>query len=710
MKNKFTSGLCVMMCLVIVLSMFAACSIKDKNTDNTTTTLSPDNQWYVGNGTYEPVILDSFELADLVNEALGEEAKDFTGDLNTLTPEQIQKVENLAADKGLIIEKDEGGNTVIKEFEVPTTQATPEEFSQIMNQASVVNPSNVTPSQYEEISKVANDNGMVAITKPSSGEVQVIKPVTTAPVQTNNAPSSNVVITPTGTSVINPTAPSKPVQNPVNPTVNGTTNAFAPSMSVPSTQSTTRHTAPTDPPETTRPRPTGNTTYATAPTYTAGSTMGTTKPIPLAASKWVNTFGGSKNDLFADISATPDGGAVAVGVSFSTEGRRPEAAQTGTCGIIVKYNEKGKLAWSKIVDADDSVTFEDVAILGDGSMIVVGYTSSTDFFSAAEYKCSGTTEGVIMKFNSKGDEIWRKALGGSATDLIYSVYPMSDGGFVVGGKSESTDSDLKNLGSQLRKAFVFRYDASGNIVWKQALSGSKHCSVDDLVVNSAGDVYAAISNASGDGEFADLEGAKTGRRTAVVMKLGNSGNILWKKLFYDTGATNLQSIALTPDGGCVVAGNYTSGTGGNQYSFKSFINGGAAGTQDGMIIKIDAAGVTRWVLPLIGIENDFVTGITEINGGYAVTGYTASYNRDFPVPIKGNYDSFIYTITELGKTKNIYSFGGSYSDNARAICSNGSSIYVAGSTNSPDVYFENCEKKAAEKVAKAYVCCFEFDD
>ncbi len=703
MRNKFTSGLCVMMCLVICLSMFAACSIKDKNTDNTTTTLSPDNQWYVGNGTYEPVVLDNVELADLVNEALGEEAKNFTGDLNTLTPEQIQKVENLAADKGLIIEKDEGGNTVIKEFEVPTTQATPEEFSQIMNQASVVNPSNVTPSQYQEISKVADDKGMVAITKPSSSEVQVIKPVTTVPVQNNNVPSSSVVITPTGPSVINPTVP-------VNPTVNGTTNSFAPSV-VPSSQPTSHHTAPTDPVGTSKTtRPSGNTTYATAPTYTAGSTMGTTKPIPLAASKWVNTYGGSKNDLFADISATSDGGAVAVGVSFSTEGRRPEATQTGTCGIMVKYNEKGKVAWSKIVDANDSVTFEDIAILGDGSMIVVGYTSATDFFSPAEYKCSGTTEGVIMKFNSKGEEVWRKAIGGSATDLIYSVYPMSDGGFVVGGKSESTDSDFKNIGTQIRKAFVFRCDASGNIMWKQALSGSKHCSVDDLVVSPSGEVYAAISNASGDGEFADLEGAKTGRRTAVVMKLGNGGNILWKKLFYDTGATNLQSIALSPDGGCVVAGSYTSGTGGNQYSFKSFINGGAAGTQDGMIIKIDAAGVTRWVLPLIGIESDFVTGITSINGGYAVTGYTASYNRDFPVPIKGNYDSFIYTITEHGKAKNVYSFGGTLSDNARAICSSGSSLYVAGSTNSADVYFENCEKKAAEKAAKAYVCRFEFSN
>lgn len=686
MKNKFTSGLCVMMCLVLVLSMFAACSVKDKTDDNTTTTLSPDNQWYVGNGTYEPVTLSSVELVELVNQALGEEAKDFTGDLSTLTPEQIEKVENLAADKGLIIEKDEGGNTVIKEFEVPTTQATPEEFSQIMNQASVVDPSNVTPSEYEEISKVASDNGMVAVTKPSSGEVQVIKPVpsTTAPsaAGNNTVSSSNVVITPTGTSVVNPAL---------------------------TTQSTTRHTAPTDAP-TTKPQQTVTATYVPVTNFTAGSTMGTTKEMPIASSQWVNTFGGSSNDLFADLATTADGDVVAVGITFSPEGRRPEASQTGTCGIIVKYNEKGKLQWNKLYDSDESVTFEDIAILSDGSMIVVGYTSATDFFTPAEYKCSGTTEGVIIKLNAKGEEIWRKALGGSATDLVYTVYPTSDGGFVIGGKSESEDFDFKNIGTQLRKAFVFKYDASGNVLWKQALSGSKHCSVDDIVVSPSGEIYAALSNASGDGEFADLEGAKTGRRTAVVLKLGSGGNVLWKKLFYDTGVTNLQSIELAADGGCVIAGNYTSGAGGNKYSFNGIYNGGAAGTHDGMVIKLDAAGVTKWCLPLIGFENDYITDITEIDGGYAVSGYTASSNRDFSIPGKGNYDSFIYTITERGKAKNVYSFGGSLSDTARAIGSSGSTLYVVGSTNSSDVYFAECENKAAEKAAMAYVCRFEFDE
>lgn len=689
MKNKFTSGLCVMMCLVLVLSMFAACSVKDKTDDNTTTTLSPDNQWYVGNGTYEPVTLTNFELVELVNQALGDEAKDFTGDLNSLTPEQIQKVENLAADKGLIVQKDEGGNTVIKEFEVPTTQASPEEFSQIMNQASVVDPSNVTPSEYQEISKVADDNGMVAVTKPSTGEVQVIKPVTTAPVQNTQNATGNVVITPSGTSIVNPSN-----------NVSGSTA---------NTQPTARPSAPTDPVVTTKHTTAFTGPYSPSATFTAGSTAGTTKEMPLASSQWVNTFGGSSNDLFADLATTSDGGVVTVGITFSPEGRRPEASQTGTCGVIAKYNNKGKLQWNKLYDSDESVTFEDVTVLSDGSIIVVGYTSATDFFSPAEYKCSGTTEGVILKLNSKGEEIWRRAVGGSATDLIYCVYPTNDGGFVIGGKSESTDSDFKNVGTLLRKAFVFKCDANGNIVWRQALSGSKHCSADDIVVNSSGDVYAVISNASGDGEFADLEGAKTGRRTSVVMKLSKTGSVLWKKIFYDTGATNIQSIELSSDGGCVIAGNYTSGTGGNKYSFKDIYNGGAAGTNDGMIIKIDAAGVTRWYLPLIGFENDYITGITKVDGGYAVSGYTASSNRDFAISGEGNYDAYIYTITEHGKAKNIYSFGGTNSDTARAICATGSDIFVVGSTTSSDIYFANCEKKPTEKAAMAFACRFEFD-
>ncbi|MBQ4626584.1 MAG: hypothetical protein IJB45_04955, partial [Clostridia bacterium] len=106
MKNKSTAMLSLLMCLVLIISTFAACSIKDDNKDSTTTTLLPNESWQAGvPDTYEPVTITTVELVELVSEALGEDAEGFNGDLNTLTPEQQEKVEQLAADKGLIIDK-----------------------------------------------------------------------------------------------------------------------------------------------------------------------------------------------------------------------------------------------------------------------------------------------------------------------------------------------------------------------------------------------------------------------------------------------------------------------------------------------------------------------------------------------------------------------------------------------------------------------------
>ena len=127
MKNKFTSRLCVFMCFILILSTFAACSIKKDNDTTTTAPVIPNNEWVPGIDTYVPVTITDVELVQLVSEALGDEASGFNGDLNTLTPEQLEKVEDLANDKGLVVEKDENNNTVIKKEDVPATNITPEQ-------------------------------------------------------------------------------------------------------------------------------------------------------------------------------------------------------------------------------------------------------------------------------------------------------------------------------------------------------------------------------------------------------------------------------------------------------------------------------------------------------------------------------------------------------------------------------------------------------
>lgn len=652
MKNKFTARLAAFMCLVLIISTFAACSVKtDKGNDETTNSVNAGGDSWVadGNNIYEPVTITDVELVQLVNDALGSEAAGWDGNLGSLTSDQLEKVEQAAQDKGLIVEKDESGNTVIKKEEVPTTQATPEEVTNLMNQVSVEDLSNVSPSQYAELSRVAAENNMAVVTKPGTSEVQIVKPVSTTRRQT---PATQ--------------ATTKKTQQPI-ATAAKTTSVYIP--------------------------PTHKPIETIAPTKT---------PVPSFSTAWVNTVSNTKNDILYS-SEVFDKGVVSVGISF-IQGSSKAAAN------IVAYNEKNRELWSKIISGNNTISFEDVTVLNDGSIVAVGYCRAEDVEGTtdADYKCKGTIEGFAVKFDEDGDIIWQRFYGGSAGDMIYAVSATPDGGFVMGGKSESSDADLKGLGSLKTKTFIFKCDSNGNIQWRQALSGSKHSTVEDLTTNSAGDIYAAIACVTGDGEFAEIEGTQTGKRTTVVAKLNSAGDFVWKQCFWDTGITNLYSIETAPDGGCVVAGYYSARAEGNKGSFKDFYNAGNPGTYDCMIVKINPNGQTGWMTPLIGFESDYITGITKINGGYAVSGYTTSTNRDFPVSNKGDHDLFVYTVNEYGTKKNVYSMGGSASDTAGGICSDGgSSVYICGATNSADGYFAECSAKGSENTAVGFVARFE---
>lgn len=630
MKNKFTARLSVFMCLVLLISCFAACSVKPDNTGSST--LLPDDSWQSGTG-YDKVVIGQVELVDLVKEALGDETpEDFKGDLSTLTPEQLEKVEDLAEDKNLIVEKDDKGDTVIKKEEIPTTQASKDEIDKIFDKASVKDPSNLTPEEVSRIEDVADKEGMVVQTKPNGEGVVIVKPVTTtkklttAPKTTERVLQTEKDKSPSTTSVY------KPVTNKVT------------------------------------------------------SPMGTS-PIKVSAisASWKSNYNSTSHSVFVDNEATPDGGSVCVGITLAEMDDGTGKMINDSTGLIVKYDKNGKQQWSAIHQADATTSYEDVTVLEDGSIIAVGYTLGSNAAPPHEYAVPGTVEAIMVKYSAKGNLEWTKILGGSDGDMLYAVAATSDGGFVVGGKSISVDGDFADLSPYAIKAFVFKCTADGNVTWRSALSGTAHSAVESLAVSSSGDIFATISVVARDGDYAsicDVAGRKT-----VIAKFTSTGKRSWAKGLYESGVVNMHASTATDDGGVVIAGFYTTSSKGNIYSFKDLYNGGMPGTFDGIMIKYDANGNTVWTSTIVGFESDYITGITKINGGYAVTGYSASSNRDFAGVQKGDYDAFIYTVSNHGKLGAYHNIGGSSADNARAICTNGNTIFVCGSTNSSDVDF-----------------------
>ncbi len=663
MKNKSNAFLCIMMCVVLIASVFVACDVKDDEKEPPAAAQEGTIIHEVPvEPSYSKLFIADVELAEILEEVLDQDLKGESPEvlyekLEQLDETQKETFKDIATDKGYIVEE-EGGKLNV--YESQEEQAPSALVTDIFNQASISDPNNVTPEEFTRLEQIAATNNLQVVTKNNGAVALVTRVPATTKVNITKAP---VVV-------------SKP------PVI-----TQAPNHNKEDYKTTIRVEIPSYNP----------------PTAGAVAPMGTTLPkTQLAKADWLETFGNDSHHIFTNNATTSDGGTVAVGATLSVGG---DGKSKGFGAIVVKYNKDGSVAWKDTINANQICQFENVAVLKDGSIVAVGYTSGTtiDGVTDADFKTKGSVEGFVVKYSADGSKKFSKMIGGSGADMVYGIAPTADGGFVIGGKAGSPDGDFSGVGTLKYKAFVMKLDANGNVAWTNAISSSLHSAVKNIAVAPNGDIYATVETVADDGEFADIAGTKKGLETTVLMKLNSAGNIQWKKCYHGAGRTQLYAVIATNDG-CVIAGQYASGPDGtNSGTFADIYNGGNQGTFDGMIIKVGADGSQKWKKPLIGFQNDYVTDIAAVPGGFALSGYTNSTNRDFALKNNGETDSFVYVITAYGDLQTVSSFGGSSADNARGICSDGKTVYISGFTNSGDGSFANASVKGSDGKGAAMV-------
>lgn len=149
--------------------------------------------------------------------------------------------------------------------------------------------------------------------------------------------------------------------------------------------------------------------------------------------QWQKTLGGSEGDNLRDIRQTSDGGYIAVGRSFSSNGNISN--HNGGRGWVVKLSSTGTLQWEKSLGENLYVGLESVKEISGGYVIagsingqIYGYPTSPNYW--------------IVKINNSGTLIWEKTMGGSEIDTASNIILSSDGGFVVTGNSNSLNGDI----------------------------------------------------------------------------------------------------------------------------------------------------------------------------------------------------------------------------------------------------------------------------
>lgn len=263
---------------------------------------------------------------------------------------------------------------------------------------------------------------------------------------------------------------------------------------------------------------------------------------------WVTTIGGSKYDIFNYVTPIDDG-YIAVGRSYS-----PELIGVGTRSddaIIVKFDLNGNLLWTRTFGGSKSDSFRSVASVSDG-YIAVGRSESSDFDMSSLTK--GGTDGIIIKYDTNGNVVWKKTFGGSANDALHGILFTNDS-YIVVGYSRSNDNDLVGLINKGNSdAVIIKYDLNNNIVWKNSFGGTGYEFLYDVLTTNDGYITIGGSSSS-DG---DLTGLNRGSDDATIVKFDFDGNLLWNKNYGGSKYEDFESLAIASDG--YIAVGYSDST------------------------------------------------------------------------------------------------------------------------------------------------------
>lgn len=265
--------------------------------------------------------------------------------------------------------------------------------------------------------------------------------------------------------------------------------------------------------------------------------------------QWQKSLGGTGSDRANSIQQTEDGGYIVAGGSSSNNGD-----VTGNHGgldyWIVKLNTTGDIQWQKSLGGSDFDTALSIQQTNDNSYIVAGITNSNNG-DVTENK--GIRDYWIVKLSTEGDLAWQRSFGGSDDDRAHSIQQTSDGGYIIAGLSISSDGDITgNQGNG--DCWIVKLNEAGNMEWQKSLGGSSTDIAYSIQQTPDNGYIISGFSTSNDGDVTENQGGLD----CWIAKLNSMGTIQWQKSLGGSDDELFSSIQQTSDGGYIAGGRSNS--------------------------------------------------------------------------------------------------------------------------------------------------------
>jgi type IX secretion system substrate protein len=268
------------------------------------------------------------------------------------------------------------------------------------------------------------------------------------------------------------------------------------------------------------------------------------------AIQWQNTIGGSNWDQFHCLQQTADGGYILAGHSSSNiSGDKTENNIGGPDYWVVKTDASGIIQWQNTIGGSEEDYLDFVQQTTDGGYIIGGYSQSNISGDKTENNMGlvGSADYWIVKIDAAGTIQWQNTIGGIWDDFLHSIRQTADGGYILGGASQSNISGDKTDNSNgYHDYWVIKTDSTGSIQWQKTIGGTNGESAKSIQQITAGEYII------GGSSYSNISGDKAENCKGIsgddfwIVKLTDNYNLITGKLFIDANSNAIRDAGEPP--------------------------------------------------------------------------------------------------------------------------------------------------------------------
>lgn len=316
--------------------------------------------------------------------------------------------------------------------------------------------------------------------------------------------------------------------------------------------------------------------------------------------QWQKTIGGNGQDELITAFQTTDGGYMLGGSSSSSpsikkSGPNDKSSLTTKPDLygkseksrgnldywIVKLDKVGVVEWQKTFGGEYTDLLRSMEQTKDGGYVLGGYSNSSQSGDKTDANI-GIGDYWIVKIDDKGAIEWQKTYGGNGDNQLYVIHQTEDGGYLAGGNSNST-SPLTAMGGMVRSGtdyWVLKMDDKGSIVWSETYDFGKVDILTSLVENiDHSFLIGGYEQSENTNALAKIvKRDSEGINDYIALKISEKGEVLWSKTVGSSGEDILRKLIVTRDGGYLLAGTSNSKSSGDKNS--------AIGSNDFWVVKL----------------------------------------------------------------------------------------------------------------------------